>query len=83
MISRQIKDRATAAFIDNTQLKQMTPEERELAAQFYELVADHTVGTRAELAKLYNLERARFLRGEVDYIAPIALKFAEERGLKV
>jgi hypothetical protein len=58
----------------------MSGEERELAAQFYEQVAHQAVGTRAELARLYNRERARFLRGEVDHIAPTANQFAREIG---
>lgn len=40
----------------------MSPDEREQAAQGYEQVAQQMVGTQAELARLYNLERAKFLR---------------------
>ena len=58
----------------------MASEDRELAAQFYELVADQATGTKAALAKLYNLERASFLRGDVARIAPTAHQFAEESG---
>ena len=81
MLRRRIKEAATAAFKDKARLTEMAPAERELAAQFYEQVAEQTVGTRATLARLYNLERAKFLRGEVSHIAPTALQFAQESGL--
>ena len=48
----------------------LTAEERELAAQLYEEVAGKTTGKFANEAKLYNLERAKYLRGQVDKIAP-------------
>lgn len=80
MLNRRIKDAATAAFRDNGLLARMSPEDRERAAQFYTQVADETKGRRADLARLYNLERARFLRGEVSRIAPTALEFAREIG---
>ena len=57
----------------------MASQDRELAAQFYERVAEHTTGTQAVLARLYNLERVRFLRGEVARIAPTAHQFAQEQ----
>lgn len=38
------------------------------------------VGVRADLARVYNLERAKFLRGEVERIADSAPKFAAEIG---
>jgi hypothetical protein len=58
----------------------MSPEARERAAQWYQQLAERTVGAKAALARLYNLERARFLRGDVDRIAPTARQFAEEIG---
>ena len=38
------------------------------------------VGTQAGLARLYNLERAKFLRGQVSHIAARALDFAAKIG---
>jgi hypothetical protein len=78
--SKTLKDAATAAFRDNAKRAEMTPEEREEAAQWYVQIAEQTVGTHAELARLYNLERAKFLRGEVLRIAPTARQYGEEIG---
>ena len=58
----------------------MSPEEREQAALGYEQVAQHMVGTQAGLARLYNLERAKFLRGQISRIASKAREFANEIG---
>ena len=80
VLPRQLKDAATAAFQDNARLKEISPEEREIAAQGYEQVAGQMVGTEAELARLYNLERAKFLRGQVSRIASRARDFANEIG---
>ena len=80
MLAKNLKDAATAAFRDNSRLAELSPEERELAAQGYEQIAQQTVGTQAELARLYNLERARFLRGQVSRIASRAQDFADEIG---
>jgi len=77
----RLKDAATAAFRNNSRLADIAIEDRELAARFYEQIAEQVTGTRAALARLYNLERAKFLRGEIDHIAPTAQKFAEEIGL--
>ena len=38
------------------------------------------VGIKVTLAHLYNLERARFLRGEVEQIASSAPEYAKEIG---
>jgi hypothetical protein len=75
-----IKKAAVAAFHDNTLLSQMTPEEREQAAEYHKEVAAVTRGTMPNLAMLYHLERAKFLRGEVVRIADTAPRFAEEIG---
>ncbi len=75
-----IKKAAVAAFYDNASLSEMTLQEREQAAQYYEEVAADTRGTLPDLARLYNLERAKFLRGEVIRIAYSAPLFAEEIG---
>ncbi len=80
MLAKRLKDTATAAFRDNSRLMEMSPEEREQAAQGYEQMAQQMVGTQAGLARLYNLERARFLRGQVSHIAARALDFASEVG---
>ena len=82
LLPQHVKDAATAAFRDNIKRAEMSAEERALAAQFYERVAQQTVGRQAELARLYNLERARFLRGEVDRIAPTAYLFGQEIGFR-
>ena len=74
---KRIKDAATAAFRDNSKLSNMAAEDRETAAQFYEEIAGNTIGTSADLARLYNLERARFLRGEIPRIASTARGFAQ------
>ena len=79
-LPQTLKDAATAAFRDNSKLADMTSQEREQAAQAYEEMAQQMVGTQAELARLYNLERARFLRGQVSRIAGRALDFAKEVG---
>lgn len=71
---------ATAAFRDNGRLVEMTLEDRELAVQGYEQMAKQMVGTEAGLAHLYNLERARFLRGQVSRIASKTRDFAAEIG---
>jgi hypothetical protein len=80
LLSKTVKDAATAAFRDNSKRAGMTPEEREEAAQWYEQIAEQTMGTHAGLARLYNLERAKFLREEVNQIAPTARQFGEEIG---
>jgi hypothetical protein len=77
-LPKSIKDAATAAFRDNTKLGLMPTNDREQAARFYEYIAGYTVGTKSELARLYNLERARFLRGQVRRIASNANEFAVE-----
>jgi hypothetical protein len=81
LLNTSLKEAATAAFRDNARLAEIQIEDRELAAQFYEQIAEQVTGTRAALARLYNLERAKFLRGEVDHIAPTARQFAEESRL--
>ena len=81
LLPRELKEAATAAFRDNAKLVQMTPQEREATAQAYEQIALLTTGEHAGLATLYNLERARFLRGEVAHIAPTARAFAQEKGI--
>ena len=78
LLSEYLKDLATAAFRDNSKLTALSPEEREIAAQAYEQMAGEVGGTKAGLACLYNLERARFLRGEVSRIASKARLFADE-----
>jgi hypothetical protein len=80
MLAKKLKDAATAAFRENSRLGEMSPEEREQAAQGYEQMAQQMAGTQAGLARLYNLERAKFLRGHVSRIAARALDFAVEIG---
>lgn len=80
LITKRLKIAATKAFLDNAKLSEMSLEDRMEAARQYEKMADEMVGVRADLARRYNLERARFLRGEVDRIADKAPKFAAEIG---
>ncbi len=80
LITKRLKEAATAAFRNNGRLAEMTLEDREAAAQQYEALASQMVGVQAGLARAYNLERARFLRGQVDRIAHTALEFAEQIG---
>jgi hypothetical protein len=82
LLPARLKKAATEAFRDNKRLSGMSSGERELAAQFYELVAVQTVGDEADLARLYNQERARFLRGDVDRIAATAHRCAREKGME-
>lgn len=77
-----IRRAATAAFENNALLAKMTPEARAAAARAYEAIAARTSdNVNAEAGRLYNLERAKFLRGEVDRIAPTLPKFKLEKGL--
>ena len=71
---------ATKAFLDNARLSEMSLEDRKEAARQYEKMADEMVGIRADLARMYNLERAKFLRGDVKRIANSAPNFAAETG---
>ena len=75
-----LKSAVEEAFHDNSLLDALSLEEREQAAQWYEAFASQTVGIHAGLARLYNLERARFLRGQVPRIARSAPLFAAEIG---
>lgn len=81
IIRSGVKEKATAAFDDNSKLALMTQEEREAAAAVYEQIAQMTSGANQEAGRLYNLERAKFLRGEVDRIAPTLPIFKIEKGL--
>ena len=78
LLNEYLKDLATAAFRDNSKIFALSPEEREIAAQAYEQMAGEVGGSQAGLARLYNLERARFLRGQVSHIASKARLFADE-----
>ena len=81
-LSPALKDKAVAAFRDNRRLSEMSAEERETAALAYEQIAANTTGKEAELARLFNLERAKFLRGQVVRIAFRAPDFGREIGYK-
>ena len=78
LLTKRLKDAATAAFRDNDRLSEMSSEDRETAAKQYEQLAGEMVGNQAKLARLYNLERAKFLRGQVDHLAHTAPEFADE-----
>ena len=58
----------------------MSLEDRKEAACQYEKLAGEMVGIRAGLARRYNLERAKLLRGDVERIANSAPNFAAEVG---
>ena len=77
LLPRELKDLATAAFRDNRRRDQMTPEQREASAQAYEQISELTIGINADLARLYNLEHAKFLRGEIEQIEATARQFGE------
>lgn len=81
-LSPELNAKATAAFRDNTRLAEMSLEERETAAQAYEQIAAITTGKVAELARLFNLERAKFLRGQITRIVHRARDFGDEIGYK-
>ena len=74
----ELKEAATKAFRDNSKLVRMTRSEREEAALWYDQIARRMVGTQAKLARMYNIERAKFLRGEVSRIAATAVLFDAE-----
>ena len=80
LITKRLKVAATKAFLDNAKLSEMSREDRTEAARQYDKIADEMVGVRADLARLYNLERAKFLRGDVQRIAKSAPNFAAEIG---
>ena len=73
-----LKKAVEDAFHDNSLLSTISPDDREQAAQWYEAFATQTIGTYADLARLYNLERAKFLRGQVTRIAGKAPDFARD-----
>ncbi len=75
-----LKKAVEDAFHDNSLLGLIPSEDWEQAAQWYEAFAMQTGGSRADLARLYNLERAKFLRREVVRIARSAPDFAAEIG---
>lgn len=79
-LSGVLKKAVEDAFHDNSLLALIVLADREQAAQWYEALAMQTVGRRADLARLYNLERGKFLRGEVARIARNAPDFAAEIG---
>jgi len=78
LLTKRLKDLATAAFRDNAKLTRLSQEDREASALEYEQQARNLVGNKVRLAHLYNLERARFLRGEVNHIARSAPEYAEK-----
>ena len=80
LLTPRLKNAATAAFRDNARLSEMSREDREAAALEYERQAANLVGNQVSLARLYNLERAKFLRGEVGHIARSAPGLAKEGG---
>ena len=79
-ISNDLKEACSDAFKNNSLLSKISEEDRELAAKAYENMADGMQGAKADLARLYNLERAKFLRGEVDGIAGTANTFGDQIG---
>jgi RHS repeat-associated protein len=82
-VPESIREAANAAFKDNSKLGLMSLADRETAAQAYERIAPLTKSSYPELTRLYNLERAKFLRGQVDHISNTARGFASEYGLQL
>lgn len=76
----ELKDVAENVFHYNERLSEMSLDDREEAAQWYEDFAAEVGGVLWDLARLYNLERAKFLRGQVARIAYNAPAFAKEIG---
>jgi RHS repeat-associated protein len=74
-IDEAIKNAAERSFRNNALRDRMSPEEREVAAQFYENLAALTRGRVSEDAALYNLYRAKFLRGEINSIPGTLAQF--------
>ena len=81
-LHQPLKKAATDAFVDNTLLDAISLADREQAEQWYENFAEQAGGTYSDLARLYNLERAKFLRGQVSRIAGTAPDFAREIGMR-
>jgi hypothetical protein len=79
-LPKTLKDAAEDAFHNNALLAAISLQDREQAAQWYENVAAQTGGSLAKLAWLYNLERVKFLRGQVTRITRNAPTFADEIG---
>ncbi len=77
-----LKNACDAAFKDNSKLADISMADRLAAAREYELLAGRVGNREAEAARLYNLERAKFLRGECDHIAPKLPLFKAEKNLK-
>ena len=83
-VSLKIRHVANAALKDpsNAIRNVISVEQKAVAATMYERIAELQGAKKsADLARLFNLERAQYLRGEVDRIAPDALAFALERGI--
>lgn len=76
----KLKKAVEDAFRNNILLAEVAVDARLIAADWYEKFSGEVGGSHAELARLYNLERAAFLRGQVEQIAPNAPKFAQEIG---
>jgi hypothetical protein len=68
-LGRDLGARARAALKDPAKLAELTLEERQKAAAVYEAATGRaTSGSLPNLTRRFNLERARYLRGEVDSI---------------
>ncbi len=79
-LAAELKKAVENAFRNNILLAEVAVDDRLIAADWYEKFAGELGGSRAGLARLYNLERAAFLRGQVERIACSAPKFAQETG---
>ena len=83
MVPKALRNLAEAAFDNPAALNNMTAAEREAAAQGYTEISKVTGGSQAQLTALYNLERAKYLRGEIPTIQPNATLFGIEKGLLI
>lgn len=81
-LRKVLKKAATDAFLNNSLLGSISAADREEAARWYEACAAEVRGDYVELARLYNLERAKFLREQVSRIAGTAPDFAREVGMR-
>lgn len=62
-------------------INEITPEEREAAANYYEEAAQRTSGINREAGRLYNLERARYCREGGPVPPGTLIEFKERMGL--
>jgi hypothetical protein len=70
----------TDAHLDHINLSNMNAEQRMLRAQACETLAKMAKGKYANYARAYNIEKAKYFRGEVDSVAPSLAEFVVQHG---